>query len=81
MNYSPKYLIRILEEHGFIFKRSKGSHRIYYNLIYNITVVVPLHGSKDVKKVLFMQFLNKQESIKSIYNPACPLSLLPSQRA
>lgn len=65
MNYSPKYLIRILEEHGFIFKRSKGSHRIYYNLIYNITVVVPLHGSKDVKKGTFHAIL-KQAGIDKI---------------
>jgi predicted RNA binding protein YcfA (HicA-like mRNA interferase family) len=29
MNQSPKYLIKILEKNGFVFKRSKGSHQLY----------------------------------------------------
>lgn len=48
MNQSPIHLIRLLEAHGFVFKRAKGSHQIYYNSITNITVVVPVHGDKDI---------------------------------
>lgn len=31
MNFSPKYLIKVLEEHDFTFKRSRGSHQLFYN--------------------------------------------------
>lgn len=41
MNLSPKHLIKILEAHGFIYKRAKGSHQLYYNSETNKTVTVP----------------------------------------
>lgn len=50
MNLSPDYLIKLLEENGFVFKRSKGSHQVYYNSITNKTIVVPFHNGKDLKK-------------------------------
>ena len=57
MNLSPKHLIKILEQHGFIFKRSKGSHQLYYNLASNKTVIVPVHGGKEMKKGTFLSIL------------------------
>jgi predicted RNA binding protein YcfA (HicA-like mRNA interferase family) len=57
MNLSPKYLIKVLEEHGFVFKRSKGSHQIYFNPVANKTVIVPVHGGKDMKKDTFLAIL------------------------
>ena len=59
MNQSPQHLIKLLEKHGFIFKRSKGSHQIFYNPAENITVIVPVHGSKDVKKGTFLAILKQ----------------------
>jgi predicted RNA binding protein YcfA (HicA-like mRNA interferase family) len=59
MNQSPKYLVKLLEAHGFIFKRAKGSHQLYYNPISNITVVVPVHGRKDIKKGAFLAILKQ----------------------
>jgi predicted RNA binding protein YcfA (HicA-like mRNA interferase family) len=59
MNLSPKYLIRILEQHGFIFKRSKGSHQLFFNSISNKTVIVPIHGGKDLKKGTFLAILKQ----------------------
>ncbi len=53
MNLSPNHLIKFLEENGFIFKRSKGSHQLYYNPVSNKTVIVPVHGGKDMKKGTF----------------------------
>ena len=53
MNLSPNHLIKFLEENGFIFKRSKGSHQLYYNPVSNKTVIVPVHGEKDMKKGTF----------------------------
>jgi predicted RNA binding protein YcfA (HicA-like mRNA interferase family) len=41
--YTPKEIMRILIEKGFILKRVKGSHHIFYNIQTNKTVIVPLH--------------------------------------
>jgi predicted RNA binding protein YcfA (HicA-like mRNA interferase family) len=59
MNQSPQHLIKLLQKNGFIFKRSKGSHQIFYNTTTNITVIVPVHGSKDVKKGTFLAILKQ----------------------
>jgi predicted RNA binding protein YcfA (HicA-like mRNA interferase family) len=58
MNQSPQHLIKLLETHGFILKRSKGSHHIFYNPISNITVIVPVHN-KDIKKGTFLAILKQ----------------------
>lgn len=65
MNLSPKSLITVLEKQGFLFKRSKGSHQLYYNPTTNKTVIVPVHGGKDMKKGTFLAIL-KQAGIKAI---------------
>jgi predicted RNA binding protein YcfA (HicA-like mRNA interferase family) len=59
MNLSPKWLIKLLEQEGFLFKRSKGSHHIYYNPATNKTVVVPVHGGKDMPKGTFFAILKQ----------------------
>jgi predicted RNA binding protein YcfA (HicA-like mRNA interferase family) len=58
MNQSPQHLIKLLETHGFLLKRSKGSHHIFYNPISNITLVVPVHN-KDIKKGTFLAILKQ----------------------
>ena len=65
MNLSPKHLIKLLEKNGFIYKRSKGSHQLYYNAETNKTVIVPVHGGKDMKKGTFLAIL-KQAGIDKI---------------
>jgi len=57
MNLSARYLIELLKTNGFVFKRSKGSHHLYYNPITNKTAVVPFHGGKDLKKLTFLAIL------------------------
>lgn len=59
MNLNPKFLIKILEQNGFIFKRSRGSHHLYYNPQTNKTVIVPVHGGKDMKKGTFLAVLKQ----------------------
>jgi predicted RNA binding protein YcfA (HicA-like mRNA interferase family) len=59
MNLSPAYLVEILKLNGFIFKRSKGSHQLYFNPNSKKTVIVPIHGSKDMKKGTFMAILKQ----------------------
>ncbi len=58
MNQSPQHLIKLLEIHGFLLKRSKGSHHILYNTISNITIVVPVHN-KDIKKGTLLAILKQ----------------------
>jgi predicted RNA binding protein YcfA (HicA-like mRNA interferase family) len=58
MNLSPKCLIKILEENGFVLKRSKGSHFIFFNPNSKITIPVPVH-SKDMKKGTFLGILKE----------------------
>lgn len=65
MNLSPKCLIKILEQNGFLFKRAKGSHQLYYNSTTNKTVIVPVHGGKDMKKGTFLAIL-KQSGIDPV---------------
>jgi len=59
MNLSPRYLIKLLEQHGFVFKRSKGSHLLYYNSQTSKTIIVPFHGGKDMKKGTFLAILKQ----------------------
>jgi len=58
MNLSPRFLISVLENHGFVLKRSKGSHHLFYNAQTNKTVVVPVHA-KDLKKGTFFAILKQ----------------------
>ncbi|HNA19382.1 MAG TPA: type II toxin-antitoxin system HicA family toxin [Chitinophagaceae bacterium] len=59
MNLSPKRLIKFLEDNGFIFKRAKGSHQLYHNPVTNKTVIVPVHGGKDMKKGTFLAIIKQ----------------------
>lgn len=68
MNLKPSYLIKQLESNGFFYKRSKGSHRVYYNPISNKTVIVPYHDGSDLKKGTFFSIIKQagidRESLK-----------------
>ena len=46
-----------LKKIGFIFDRQKGSHRVYYHLETNVTVVLPQHS--EIKKGTLMQILRQ----------------------
>jgi predicted RNA binding protein YcfA (HicA-like mRNA interferase family) len=34
---------------GFVFDRQRGSHAVYYRAADKRRVVIPIHGSKDLK--------------------------------
>jgi len=59
MKLDAKYLVKILEQNGFVFKRAKGSHQVFYNVSTNKTVIVPMHGSKDMPKGTFYAILRQ----------------------
>jgi predicted RNA binding protein YcfA (HicA-like mRNA interferase family) len=50
---------------GFVFKRSKGSHQLYHNPATNKTVIVPVHGGKNMKKGTFFAVI-KQAGLDKI---------------
>jgi predicted RNA binding protein YcfA (HicA-like mRNA interferase family) len=64
LNYSSKNLIRLLLLHGFVFKRAKGSHQLFYNKTSNKTIIVPVHG-KDIPKGTFLSILKQAGIDKS----------------
>ena len=59
MKTDAKSLVKILKNNDFYFKRSKGSHQIFHNILSNKTVVVPMHGSKDMPKGTFYAILKQ----------------------
>jgi predicted RNA binding protein YcfA (HicA-like mRNA interferase family) len=42
-------MCRILEQHGWTLVRIKGSHHAFQKVGYSATIVVPVHGNKDLK--------------------------------
>lgn len=50
-----------LEKEGFVFKRQTGSHRIYQKQSEagTVTIPVPVHSNKPLKKGTLQSILNK----------------------
>ena len=48
MPMTPKQMIRLLEQNGFVLVSANGSHYKYHNPTTNKTPVVPFHA-KDLK--------------------------------
>ena len=48
MPMTPKEIVRLLEQNGFVFVSSNGSHRKYHNPTTGKTTIVPFHA-KDLK--------------------------------
>ncbi len=44
---TPKDLIKLLENKGFVFDRAKASHQIFFHSENKLRVVVPMHA-KDL---------------------------------
>ena len=67
MNYTAKNLINILLVNGFVYRRAKGSHHIYFNEQTHKTVVVPMHGSKEMPKGTFLAILKQAGIDKNLF--------------
>ncbi|HQU55840.1 MAG: type II toxin-antitoxin system HicA family toxin [Chitinophagaceae bacterium] len=61
MNYSPKRIIQLLKKKGYVLKRTSGSHHIYYHSELKKTIVVPVHGNKNIPKGTFMSILKQAD--------------------
>ena len=59
MNTSPKHLIKILEQKGFLLKRVSGSHHVYFHPQLKKIVIVPVHGNKDIPTGTFFSILKQ----------------------
>ncbi len=59
MNLSPNYLIKLLEKNGYFYKRTSGSHFVYYNPATQKTAIGPVHGNRDLKKGTFFAILKQ----------------------
>jgi len=42
-------VVRVAESIGFIFDRQRGSHAVYYRSSDGRRIVIPMHGTKDLK--------------------------------
>lgn len=56
MLMSPKQMIKLLKENGFIEERQNGSHKLFVNPVTGKRTTVPYH-SKDLKKGTEQQIL------------------------
>jgi predicted RNA binding protein YcfA (HicA-like mRNA interferase family) len=59
MNQSPQHLIKLLEAKGFILKRITGSHHIFFHSELRKTVVVPVHGKRDIPNGTFLSIIKQ----------------------
>jgi predicted RNA binding protein YcfA (HicA-like mRNA interferase family) len=56
--YTPKEIIKLLEEKGFVFDRASGSHQIFMLPDRSKRVIVPLH-KKDLPKGTLLSILKQ----------------------
>ena len=42
-------VVRVAVAIGFVFDRQKGSHAVYYRVADHRRIVIPMHGTKDLK--------------------------------
>lgn len=54
---SGKRLCRVLEAHGWILQRIRGSHHIYAQPDNPMILTVPVHGNRDLKIGTLRQLL------------------------
>lgn len=55
---TPRDIIKLLEERGFVLDRIKGSHHIYYHPDHGHRVVVPLH-KRDLPRGTMLSILKQ----------------------
>ncbi len=60
---SGKDFCKILEKKDWLLKTIKGSHHVYMKSGKKVSISVPVHGNKDLKKGL-LNFLIKIAEIK-----------------
>ena len=52
-------LVKLVEDEGWVFVRQKGSHMIFEKEDEPRPIVIPNHGSKDIKKPTLLSILKQ----------------------
>lgn len=60
---TAKQLIKVLEKHGFILSRQKGSYKIYRHPDSKIIVPIPMHGGNKAIPIGTFLVIVKQSKI------------------
>ncbi|MEK7501500.1 MAG: type II toxin-antitoxin system HicA family toxin [Patescibacteria group bacterium] len=55
---TPRIIIGILLEHGFVLDRTSGSHNIYFHPLAKKRVTVPMH-TKDLPKGTLLSIIRQ----------------------
>ena len=63
MPMTPREMVRLLKQHGYIEISQNGSHKKLHNKILNKTIIVPYH-SKELKKGLEQGILKQAGIMK-----------------
>ena len=59
MNQNPQHLIKLLENKGYVLKRITGSNQIFFHPELRKTIVVPVHGKKDIPNGTFLSIIKQ----------------------
>ena len=51
-------VVRVAQSIGFVFDRQRGSHAVFYRASDGRRVVIPMHGSKDLKPGTLRAIIN-----------------------
>ena len=51
-------VVHVAQSIGFVFDRQRGSHAVYYRASDGRRVVIPMHGSKDLKPGTLRAIIN-----------------------
>ena len=51
-------VVRVAEALGFVFDRQKGSHAVFYRASDRRRVVIPMHGTKDLRSGTLRGIIN-----------------------
>lgn len=54
---SGKELAKVLERHGWVLRRIRGSHHVYTKSGSNVRLSIPIHGSKPLRAGLLSRIL------------------------
>jgi predicted RNA binding protein YcfA (HicA-like mRNA interferase family) len=54
---SGKELAKVLERHGWVLRRIRGSHHVYTKSGSNVRLSIPIHGNKPLRAGLLSHLL------------------------
>ena len=59
MNKTPQHLLKLPETKGYLLKWITGSHHILFHKELRKTIVVPVHGKKDISNRTFLSIIKQ----------------------